>query len=161
MQHFTISAEVVHRQLINFTPSKSEDAGEILISLACYLPAPLAKLFNNSLETDIIPVERKSLIICPIHKNGYKKDVANNRPICLTSEVCKILERILKANIRQLLKTASLLSDAQHDFVPRRSCLTHLIIAEELVTGVIDQGEPVDVVYLDFSKLSTQCFVAC
>ncbi len=36
--------------------------------------------------------------------------------------------------------------------MPRRSCLTNLIVAEELVTGMTDQGEPVDVVYLDFSK---------
>ncbi len=34
--------------------------------------------------------------------------------------------------------------------MPRRSCLTNLIVAEELITGMTDQGEPVDVVYLDF-----------
>ncbi len=73
-------------------------------------------------------------------------------PICLTSVACKILERILKATILQYLKKASLLSDAQHGFVPRRSCLTNLIIAEEFITGMTDQGEPVDVVYLDFSQ---------
>ncbi len=32
------------------------------------------------------------------------------------------------------------------------SCLTNLIVAEELFTDMSDQGEPVDVVYLDFSK---------
>ncbi len=36
--------------------------------------------------------------------------------------------------------------------MPRCSCLTNLIVAEELSTGLIDQVEPVDVVYLDFSK---------
>ncbi len=93
----------MHRQLINFNPRESEGADEIhpriLTSLARYLAAPLAKLFNNSLETGIIPVEWKSSIICPIYKKGIKNDVANYRPICLTSEACKILERILKANI--------------------------------------------------------------
>ncbi len=66
--------------------------------------------------------------------------------------VCKILEIIVKANTLQYLKKASILSDAQHGFMPRRSCLTNLIVAEELLTGMTDQGEPVDVVYLDFSK---------
>ncbi len=125
----------MHRQLINLNPSKREGGDEIhpkiLTSFACYLAAPLAKLFNNSLETDTIPVEWKSSIIYPIYKKGSKNDVANYRPICLTSAGCKILERILKANILQYLKKASLLSDAQHEFVPRRSCLTNLIIAEE------------------------------
>ncbi len=32
------------------------------------------------------------------------------------------------------------------------------IIAEELITGMTDQGEPVDVVYLDFSKAEDWCF---
>ncbi len=36
--------------------------------------------------------------------------------------------------------------------MPRRSCLTNLIVGEEQITGMTDQGEPVDVVYLDFSK---------
>ncbi len=36
--------------------------------------------------------------------------------------------------------------------MPRRSCLTNLIVAEELITGMPDQSEPVDVVYLDISK---------
>ncbi len=30
--------------------------------------------------------------------------------------------------------------------------LPTLIVAEELVTGMTDEGEPVDVVYVDFSK---------
>ncbi len=97
-------------------------------------------------------MEWKSSIIWPNYKKGSKNDVANCRPICRTCVACKILERILKANILQYLEKASLLSDAQHGFVPRRSCLTNLIIAEELITGMTDQGEPVDVVYLDFSK---------
>ncbi len=87
-----------------------------------------------------------------MYKKGSKNDVANYRPICLTSVVCKTLERIVKANILQYLETASLFSDAQHGFMPRRSNFTNLIITEELITGMTDQGEPVDLVYLDFSK---------
>ncbi len=75
-----------------------------------------------------------------------------SKTICLTSVVCKILERIIKANILQYLKTASNLSDAQHGFMPRRSCLTNLMVAEEFITGMTGQGEPVDVLYLDVSK---------
>ncbi len=49
-------------------------------------------------------------------------------------------------------KNNFLFSDVQHGFVPRRTFLTNLIIAEELITGMTDQGEPIDLVYLDFSK---------
>ncbi len=34
----------------------------------------------------------------------------------------------------------------------RHLCLTKLIIFEELLTGITDQGEPVDVVHLNLSK---------
>ncbi len=118
MQHFTISAEDVHRQLINLNPRKSEDADEIhpriLTSLARYLAAPLAKLSNNSFEICIIAVEWKSAIICPIYNN----DVANYRPICLTFVACKTLERISKAHILQSLKISFLFHEASMD-----SCL--------------------------------------
>ncbi len=36
--------------------------------------------------------------------------------------------------------------------MPRRLCLTNLVVAEELITGMTDQGEPVDIVYSDFSR---------
>ncbi len=106
----------------------------------------LAKLYNNSLATGKITVEWKSSVICQIYKKGSRNNVTNYIPIGLTSVACKILERIVKANI---LQSASILSDAQHGFMPRRSCFTNLIVAEELITGMTDQGEPVDVVYLD------------
>ncbi len=41
---------------------------------------------------------------------------------------------------------------AHHGFVPRRFCLTNLLIAEEQVTKLMDAGEEVDLVYLDFAK---------
>ncbi len=71
------------------------------------------------------------------------------------------MKRILKANILQYLKKASLLSDAQRGSVPRRSYLNNLIIAEELIRVMTDQGEPVDVVYLDFSKTFDSVAIAC
>ncbi len=90
--------------------------------------------------------------ICPIYKIGPKNNAANHRAICLTSAICKTVERIVIANILQYVKAASFLSDTQHGFVPRHSCLTSLIIAEEFITDTTGQAEPVDVVYLVFLK---------
>ncbi len=66
--------------------------------------------------------------------------------------IFRTIREALGQDILQYLKTASILSDAQHGFMSRRSCLTNLIVAEVLMTGMTDQDEPVDVVYLDFSK---------
>ncbi len=40
----------------------------------------------------------------------------------------------------------------QHGFLPRRSCLCNLILQEERVLRVLDEGHTVDLVYLDFAK---------
>ena len=45
-----------------------------------------------------------------------------------------------------------LISDSQHGFLRGRSCLTNLLTYLELVTKTVDDGNPVDAVYLDFSK---------
>jgi len=42
--------------------------------------------------------------------------------------------------------------DAQHGFVPRRSCMTQLLITLEQWTELLDGGDPVDFNYLDFGK---------
>ncbi len=42
--------------------------------------------------------------------------------------------------------------DAQHGFVPRRSCLTNLLLTEQWVTYFMDAGETVNKVFLDFAK---------
>ncbi len=91
MQLFINSTEDVHRQLINLNPSKSEIADEmhpkIRTSLACCLATPLAKLFNTSFETGIVPAEWKSSLIFPIYKKDRKNNATNYRPMCLTSVI--------------------------------------------------------------------------
>ncbi len=62
------------------------------------------------------------------------------------------METVLKGAILNHLQHTAALSGAQHGFVPRRSCLTNLLIAEEQVTKLMDAGEGVDLVYLDFAK---------
>jgi len=41
---------------------------------------------------------------------------------------------------------------SQHGFMKCRSCLTNLISFYDQVTGLVDEGKAVVVVYLDFSK---------
>ncbi len=50
-----------------------------------------------------------------------------------------------------LIETRSL-PPSQYDFLPRRSCLSNLILQEERVTRLMDEGPTVDFVYLDFAK---------
>ena len=45
-----------------------------------------------------------------------------------------------------------LFSKAQHGFIKGKSCVTQLLEFLEDITQAIDNGEDVDVVYLDFCK---------
>ena len=45
-----------------------------------------------------------------------------------------------------------LINPSQHDFLKARSCLTNLLCFFEKITKWVDEGSPVDVIYLDFQK---------
>ena len=76
----------------------------------------------------------------------------NYRPVSLTSHVCKIMESILRDYIVEHLSRFKLVRSSQHGFMSGRSCLSNLLLFLDKVTGYVDQGSPVDVVYLDFQK---------
>ena len=50
------------------------------------------------------------------------------------------------------LNTHTLLLKSQHDFTKGKSCLTYLLLFLEDVAKAIDEGKPLDVIYLDFGK---------
>ena len=45
-----------------------------------------------------------------------------------------------------------LINQSQHGFLKARSCLTNLLCFFEEITKWVDEGSPVDVIYLDFKK---------
>ena len=45
-----------------------------------------------------------------------------------------------------------LINISQHGFLKARSCLTNLLCFFEEITKWVDDGSPVDVVYLDFQQ---------
>ena len=79
----------------------------------------------------------------PIFKKGKKSDPSNYRTISLTAIPVKILESLIKDKIVNLLKTYNLMNSSQHGFIKK-------FFYE--VTNTVDEGVPMDVIYLDFSK---------
>ena len=45
-----------------------------------------------------------------------------------------------------------LLNPSKHGFLNERSCLTNMLCFFEEITKWIDEGSPVDIIYLDFQK---------
>ena len=65
---------------------------------------------------------------------------------------CKLLEGIIKKKIIDHLDTNNLISNTQHGFTSNKSTTTNLIEFFNKITQDTDQGIPVDLLYLDFSK---------
>ncbi len=63
-----------------------------------------------------------------------------------------MLEDILKKKMLGHLSQFPVLTSRQHAFLPRRSTLTDLLVAEELITKWFDERSAVDLIYIDSSK---------
>ncbi len=59
---------------------------------------------------------------------------------------------IIKYAIIAHLNKHTLLRSSQHGFTSGKSCLTNLLLYLETVTRHVDDGMPVDTIYLDFAK---------
>ncbi len=111
---------------------------------ADFLAEPITARYTKSLQSGEVPQDWRKAISCPIFKNRGPEDAANYSPMSLASALCKIFEKLLKkAQLLFFTETRSL-SPIQHGLLPRRSCLSKLILQEERVTRLLDHGHTVD-----------------
>ncbi|CAM5084683.1 unnamed protein product [Natator depressus] len=123
----------------------------ILKELAPEIASPLARIFNESVNSGVVLYDWRIANIVPIFKKGKKSDPGSYRPVSLTSVVCKVLEKILKEKVVKDIEVNGKWDKIQHGFTKGRSCQTNLISFEK-VTDFLDKGNAVDLNYLDFSK---------
>ena len=124
---------------------------QILKELKDQLSLPLSILFRKSLDGGEVPREWKDSSITPIYKKGKRSEPGNYRPVNLTSNTCKLMEKILKVDIENHLES-HVISNSQHGFRRGRSPQTNLLEFMDRLTKWLDEGRSVDVIYFDFSK---------
>ena len=125
---------------------------QILKKTVELISTPLAHVFNMSLQEVIVPFEWKEANIIPLFKKGSRNKSVNYRPVSLTSVICKLLETIIRDHMMDFLIKHKLINPTQHGFLKAKSCLTNLLCFLEEITKWVDDGSPVDVIYLDFQK---------
>uniref|UniRef100_A0A8C3F2F9 Reverse transcriptase domain-containing protein n=1 Tax=Chrysemys picta bellii TaxID=8478 RepID=A0A8C3F2F9_CHRPI len=150
----TVSEVEAKLEHLNGTKSGGPDDlhPRILKELAREIAGPLAIIFNESLNSGVVPLDWRIANVVPIFKKGKKSDPGNYRPVSLTSVVCKVLEKILKEKVVKDLEVNGNCDKLQHGFTKGRSCQTNLISFFEKVTDLLDKGNAVNLIYLDFSK---------
>ncbi len=124
----------------------------VLRELVDVVAKPLSIIFQQSWLTRDVPVDWKLANVMPIFKKGQKDDPGSYRPISLTSVPGKVMEWIISGTITDQLKVNQRIRPSQHGFMNGRPCLTNLISFYDKMTRLVDEGQAVDVVYLDFSK---------
>ena len=124
----------------------------VLKTAEAELVGPLGMIFDQSMKEGQVPVDWRAADVVPIYKKGPKGEPGNYRPISLTSIPGKLMEGVIKDSLMTHLIENNLIRDSQHGFMPGRSCTTNLLIFMDKVTEAVDQGHPVDIFYLDFSK---------
>src|SRR5579872_4976179 len=156
LSEITINEDIVFKKLseikVNKSPGSDDLHPKLLFELRHQLVSPLTKLFKLSLETGIVPHEWKEARVSPLFKKGKRDKPENYRPVSLTSIIGKIFESITKDSLVAHLNRHKLIRNSQHGFTRNRSCLINILSFMESVTLNVDEGNPVDIVYLDFAK---------
>ncbi|GAB0176885.1 transmembrane protein 263 [Grus japonensis] len=107
---------------------------------------------RRSWRTGEVPEDWRKAIVTPVFKKGKKEDPGNYRPVSLTSIPGKVMEQLILGVMSKHVEEKKVIRDGQHGFTKGKSCLTNLIAFYDGMTGWVDEGRAVDVVYLDFSK---------
>ena len=156
ISEIVITPEMVKARLETLNKFKScgpdNEHPHVLKETAASICVPLSVIFNDSLRSGETPSDWRKANVTPIFKKGDRNNPANYRPVSLTSQVCKVMESIVRGKIVDHLNEHNLLSERQHGFREGRSCLSNLLTTLEEWTNILDGADCVDVAYLDFSK---------
>ena len=150
-----ITPDIVLEKLKGLNPNKTPGYDNLhpyfLREIAEDICVPLSILLNKSLKEGAHTSWLKS-VITAIHKKGIKNDPGNYRPVSITSVISKVMESIIRDAIVGHLVKNNLLNDDQHGFVPRRNCITQLLLCIEMWTELLEENLAFDVIYTDFAK---------
>lgn len=100
-----------------------------------------------------LPLSWKQAIVISIPKPGKDSAVAGNyRPIALTSNLCKVMEKMIVNRLYCVLESRGLIAPYQFGFRPGRSTLDALIRLETDVKKALAMKEVLVAVYFDTEK---------
>ena len=151
-----ITVEKIRRAIKKLKEGKAAGPDEIsnvfIIRCEDDILEPLHILFNKSFKQGKVPDMWKNAHVTPIHKKGLKCVPLNYRPVSLTSNVCKIMERIVKDRLTKELNDKNWLTNVQHGFRSRKSTTSNLIEFYDIVTTNLDNENSVDIFFFDLAK---------
>ena len=116
------------------------------------LARPLSQMYSSFISVGKMPTAWKTAHVTPIYKKGPSSDPANYRPISQTSVYCKLMERIIVADVTAYMRQKGFISKQQHGFLSNRSTNTNLLESLSDWTLAVDNKQTQSIVYIDFSR---------
>ena len=128
--------------LFNCNPHKSPGPDCIhpyaLKATATEVSPVLTHIFQQSLDSGVVPTQWKHAYVSPVFKEGSKTDPKNHRPISLTSVVSKSMEHIIVSQIMKHLDEYNILTDSQFEFRTQHSCESQLFVTINDIAKAMD-----------------------
>lgn len=109
----------------------------------------LTKLFNQILESEVMPEDWRKSILVPIYKNkGDAQECGNYRGIKLMNHVMKLWERVLDARLRQEVEICG----QQYGFMPGKSTTDALFALRILLEKYREGQQELHCIFVDLEK---------
>ena len=138
------NAKVTHSSGDDKIPMDVYKAGLVSIS-PC-----LSKIYCGILETGKYPLPWKRGVILPLHKKGDTSQACNYRGITLSSNVSKILSRILNARLVRHLEGNNLFQEQQAGFRSNSRTTNHAFTLNEISQQYLKRNKKLYCCFVDF-----------
>ena len=101
----------------------------LLKSISSEIALPIAMTFRKSVDrpTGRDPQDWRTANITPLFKIGKRSQAENYRPVCGTSQICKIVESVLRDELVSHYDKHNLIKESQHEFRKGYSCASNLL----------------------------------
>jgi len=100
-------------------------SARLLKSTSSEIALPIAMIFRKSVDIGRVPQDWRTANITPLFKTGKRSQAENYRPVSLTSQICKIVESVLRDELVSHLDKHNLIKDSQHGFRKGYSCASN------------------------------------
>lgn len=135
------------------SPGKDEICYKMVENLNHQAQLVILQLYNKVWELGVLPSAWKHSVVIPIGKPGKDKgETTSYRPIALTSNLCKIMERMVTDRLTYILESRNLLIPQQSGFCRGRSIMDPVICLEDEIRKAQAKKELLAAIFFDVEK---------
>ena len=153
-EDFTIQ-ELTHtvKSLKNTAPGHDNITNEIIRHLSESSLIVLLDFYNYSWDQGKLPDDWKLSTIIPIHKKDKDKhDAKSYRPISLTTNLGKIMERLVTKRLSWYLEKNDLINPYQNGFRKNKNTQEQLFRLQNSIRNALNNKSAVITIFLDIEK---------